>query len=200
MNIWTEIYEEMADIIQHKDDFIAAIPDEFEDIRRKLEEVPEVEHIDLWHEQVSFLDEEHPFPSPAIFIEFNTLGVEDDGALTQRFRTQIDLHVFYETFADTYTGAVMQESAINFLSMLTLYGMMFHGRNGEHFGTMQRTGFTREDSGGAGNLYRISFECEIVDYTAMALRSTTSMTDREVTVGEGDRPADEPDDNPLYLL
>ena len=77
--IWTDCYKELVEIIRGKNEFLASIPDEYSELREQMENTPEIEHIDMWHEQVSFLDEEHPFPSPAVFIEFNTLGIEDEG-------------------------------------------------------------------------------------------------------------------------
>lgn len=154
----------------------------------------------MWHEQVSFLDEEHPFSSPAVFIEFNTLGIEDEGLLVQRLHTQIDFRLFYETFSDTYEGAAMQEEALSFLDLLTLLGMMLHGKSGKNFGTLRRTHVGREESGGAGNLYRISFECEIMDYTTMELASHADMKDREMKISNGDLPEKTEDEEPLYHL
>ena len=71
--IWTDCYKELVEIIRGKNEFLASIPDEYSELREQMENTPEIEHIDMWHEQVSFLDEEHPFPSPAVFIEFNYL-------------------------------------------------------------------------------------------------------------------------------
>lgn len=96
--IWTDCYKELVEIIRSKDEFLASIPDEYSELRERMENTPGIEHIDMWHEQVSFLDEEHPFSSPAVFIEFNTLGIEDEGLLVQRLHTQIDFRLFYETF------------------------------------------------------------------------------------------------------
>ena len=117
--IWTDCYKELVEIIRSKDGFLASIPDEYSELRERMENTPEIEHIDMWHEQVSFLDEEHPFSSPAVFIEFNTLGIEDEGLLVQRLHTQIDFRLFYETFSDTCEGAEMQEEALSFLDLLT---------------------------------------------------------------------------------
>lgn len=128
--IWTDCYKELVEIIRSKDGFLASIPDEYSELRERMENTPEIEHIDMWHEQVSFLDEEHPFSSPAVFIEFNTLGIEDEGLLVQRLHTQIDFRLFYETFSDTCEGAEMQEEALSFLDLLTLLGMMLHGNRG----------------------------------------------------------------------
>ena len=185
-----------------------------------MENTPEIEHIDMWHEQVSFLDEDHPFLSPAVFIEFNTLGIEDEGLLVQRLHTQIDFRLFYETFSDTCEGAEMQEEALSFLDLLTLLGMMLHGKSGKNFGTLRRTHVGRSypgnpgttcaprppphagghPGGGAGNLYRISFECEIMDYTTMELASHADMKDREMKISNGDLPEKTEDEEPLYHL
>lgn len=180
--IWTDCYIELKDIIRNREGFLSLIPDEYSDLRERMVNAPEIEHIDMWHEQVSFLDEEHEFPSPAVFIEFNTLDIEDEGLLVQRLHTQIDFRLFFETFADTYDGAIMQKEALSFLDLLTLLGMMFHGKTGNNFGTLRRTHVGREDSGGAGNMYRISFECDIMDYTTMELSSQVDMKNREIKI------------------
>ena len=99
--IWTDCYKELVEIIRSKDEFLASIPDEYSELRERMENTPWIEHIDMWHEQGSFLDEEHPFSSPAVFIEFNTLGIEDEGLLVQRLHTKIAFSLFYETFSDT---------------------------------------------------------------------------------------------------
>ena len=62
--IWTDCYKELVEIIRNKDGFLASIPDEYSELKERMENTPEIEHIDMWHEQVSFLDEEHPFLSP----------------------------------------------------------------------------------------------------------------------------------------
>ena len=90
---WTDCYKELVEIIRSKDEFLASIPDEYSELRERMENTPGIEHIDMWHEQVSFLDGDSPF-RPAVFIEFNTLGIEDEGLLVQRLHTQIDFGLF----------------------------------------------------------------------------------------------------------
>ena len=172
--IWTDCYKELVEIIRNKDGFLASIPDEYSELRERMENTPEIEHIDMWHEQVSFL--------------------------VQRLHTQIDFRLFYETFSDTCEGAEMQEEALSFLDLLTLLGMMLHGKSGKNFGTLRRTHVGREESGGAGNMYRISFECEIMDYTTMELASHADMKDREMNISNGGLPEKAEDEEPLYHL
>lgn len=195
--IWTDCYKELVYIIEHREDFLDMIPDEYEEIRERMREAPEIEHIDMWHEQISFLEEEHAFHTPAVFIEFNTLGIEDEGVQVQRLHTQIDFRLYYETFSDTYEGALMQQEALSFLELLTLLGMMFHGRSGKTFGTLRRTHVGREDSGGAGNLYRISFECDIIDYSTITMCNCVDMQDKEINI-EDEKIPEQQEEQPLY--
>lgn len=149
MVYWKEMYTEIAEKIQHF--------------------LPKIEFIDLWHEQVSYLTEELPFPTPAVFIDFNTIDTEDMGELVQQLEVQIDMRLFYETFSDTYKGAVMQQEALSFLDSLTELHALFHGKSGTSYSEMRRVYTGREESGGAGNLYRISFQCKAADYSAKEL-------------------------------
>lgn len=54
--IWTDCYKELVEIIRGKNEFLASIPDEYSELREQMENTPEIEHIDMWHEQVSFLE------------------------------------------------------------------------------------------------------------------------------------------------
>lgn len=95
MENWTNLYKELTEILQDK--------------------MPEILWIDLWHNQVNFLQDEHSFRTPAVFLSFRTLGTQDLGMLQQEINLQVDFYLFYETFADTYNGAFNQESALKFL-------------------------------------------------------------------------------------
>lgn len=183
--MYTDLFKELSNILQNRVEFLSRIPDEYAELRERLEAVPELEHIDLWHDQVNYLSEEHPFPTPAAFLEFNTLQVDDAGELMQTTTLQVDIHIFYETFCDSYEGAVMQGEALTYMDLLLLTGLMFHGRSGTHFHQMRRTGTMREESGGAGNLYRISFETNISEFSGLNLFSTKEMGDREISIEKG---------------
>lgn len=162
MEYWTDLYNEIAD--------------------RITEKLPETAWIDLWHEQVNYLTDELPFPVPAIFVAFNTIATDDRGGLVQDCDTQIDLYLFYETFSDTYVGSTNRDSALRFLDQLTRLHALFHGKSGRNFSAMRRTDMRREESGGAGNLYRISFQCLVTDYSAQHLFTETCRRDAEISI------------------
>lgn len=147
MTSWDELYVELAKKISDK--------------------LQEVAWVDLWHDQVQYLTEELTFPAPAVFIGFQTLDIEDKGEKIQNCNTQVDFYLFYETFSDTYEGAYNQASALDFLKTLTSIHALFHATSGESYSSMRRIDQKREESGGAGNLYRISFACMVEDASAM---------------------------------
>ncbi|WP_166964642.1 hypothetical protein [Yeosuana marina] len=129
--------------------------------------IPAIRWIDLWHNQVNFLTEEHPFPTPAIFLSYRTLRTEDVGNKVQKVNLQVDAYLYYETFADTYKDAFNQDSALEFIDLMDNINALFHGAEGENFSSMRRLGFAPVDTGNAGNLYRMSYECTLMDYSAL---------------------------------
>lgn len=179
MEAWTDLYKELAERITIK--------------------LPQIEWIDLWHKQVSFLTTELPFPTPAVFIAFKTLKIDDKGLLIQDCNTQIDFYLFYETFSDTYKGSYNQSSAIDFMRTLTDLHVLFHGVSGDNFGTMRRVDLNGEDSDNAGNLYRISFQCNIEDASAMKESELITVDELNISRDTFTR-ASTMDSEPLYNL
>ena len=178
--MYRELYEELSSIVLNRDAFLALIPDDETELYERMEALPEIKHVDLWHDQVDYLSEEHPFPTPAVFFGFTTLNVSDNGELMQTTDLQVDIYVFYETFADTYNGATMQDEALEFLDLLLMIGLMFHGRTGEHFHQMRRSGTFRQESGGSGNLYRMQFQTNVSEFSALNLHNHIMVEDRDM--------------------
>lgn len=197
--IWSNIYKELSVRIMGMRQMIDRLEELSPELAEELSSVPDVRYIDLWHEQTGQLDEELPFPTPAVFIGFNTLESADIGTLTQDIHLQVDLYVFWETFADTYDGAIMQAEALDYLNLMTVLNVLLHGYTGEYFSTMRKTGFQRMDSGGAGNLYRASFECMVRDYSALELMEVVDMQEKDITVTPVDGTTGRPNgERPLY--
>lgn len=162
MQNWKDLYLEHATMIETK--------------------IPEIEWFDLWHNQVNFLTEEHPFPTPAIFASYRTLGISDLGEKVQNVNLQVDFYLYYETFSDTYSQAHNQDSALEFIDIMDKINATFHGTTGENYSKMRRINFAPVDTGNAGNLYRISYSCELVDYSAMAIFNEEQHEEANVVV------------------
>ena len=185
--MYRELYEELSSIILNRDEFLSMIPEEEQDLYERMAALPAIEHVDLWHDQVDYLSEEHPFPTPAVFFGFTTLNVADNGELMQTTDLQVDIYVFWETFVDTYNDAVMKEEALMYLDLLLMVGLMFHGRSGEHFHQMRRSGTFRQESGGSGNLYRLQFQTNITEFSGLNLHTYVKDEGKEVEVSWSDR-------------
>ncbi|WP_269222024.1 hypothetical protein [Flavobacterium sp. IMCC34518] len=137
--------------------------------QRITDNIPKIKHIDLWSEQVSFMADEHPFKSPAVFFGYRVLGTEDQGEKIQELRLQVDLYLFYETFADTSKGSKKQQKALNFLDYLAQINACFHATFGNYYSNMRRTGFNPVETGGAGILYVQRYELTMIDDSAKDL-------------------------------
>lgn len=180
MNYWKDLYTELAGKIT------AAIP--------------EVRWVDLWHEQVNYLTEELPFDTPAVFLAFSTVNIDDRGRLAQDCNMQVDMYLFFETFSDTYDGSYNKERALLFFDTLNKLYALFHGRSGENYSEMRRVYMERESSGGSGNLYRISFQCLVSDYSAQIVWDETLRENAGLEVTAGKIPERPEDGSPLFLM
>lgn len=142
-------------------------PDLYVEISEKLtSNISEILWVDLWHNQVNFLTSEHSFRTPAVFLRFRTLGTEDLGDKQQKVNLQIDFYLYYETFLDTFQGAYNQSGALEFLKTMEKIHGVFHGTAGDNYSAMRRVGYNDEETGGSGNLYKITFTCLSIDTSA----------------------------------
>jgi hypothetical protein len=129
--------------------------------------ISEIKHIDLWHNQVNFLEEEIRFESPAVFLEFRATSVEDTSLKSQRVTMQVNVFLFYETFLETHQGAYAQSEAVAFLDIFTKIHKLLHGTDGVNYSSMRRIGFSPVDTGSASNLYQMPFNCLVNDVSAL---------------------------------
>ena len=150
------------------------------EIANKVADIEGIKWVDLWHNQINFLEDEHQFPAPAVFLSFRSLAIEDLAEKMQNVSLQIEVYLFYETFADTYKGSVNQQSAFEFIELMKGIYVALHGTNGTNYDNMRRVGFSAVDTGGAGNLYQTIFECNFVDLAAK--KTYTEAETDEITI------------------
>ncbi len=157
----------------------------YQELAKKISDnIETINWIDLWHNQVGFLVEEHPFPTPAVFLSFRILSVEDLSEKAQEVSLQIDMFYFYETLLDTYQGAYNEDDALDYLGNLTKLYQLFHATSGDNFSEMRRVGLAAVDTGSSGNLYRQSFTCTTVDATALKRFDIVAPGELNYTKGE----------------
>jgi hypothetical protein len=139
----------------------------YKELATNLSEIDGVKWVDLWNSQVYNLEGEHPFPAPAVFLAFRSQLMENAGIKIQKVKMQIDVFLFFETFADTYHESWNQTEALKYLDILDQINFKLHGSSGATYTGMSRISFSPVDTGGAGNLYNLVYECTVIDYSAV---------------------------------
>jgi hypothetical protein len=156
-----------------------------------------VKWVDLWNEQVNFLEDEFPFQTPAVFFQFTLLTAEDAGELVQKVEWQVDVKLFYETFADTSRGSFNRDTAVAFIKYLNALYTKFHGSSGENYSSMRRIGLRADSTGGAGNMYTLSLTCLCMDYSAQKAYNDSTVADVEIVNEKG---AETAPDVPMFEI
>ena len=132
-----------------------------------LEAIPEVKHIDLWHEQIDYLPEEYPWPSGSIFIEFNTNDIETTGLKVQDINAEIDIYFCLDTLADSYNESTTQAIALAFGAVLKKIHKALQGVHGLNFSTLDRRSLRRVSAPQYLMVYKQTYKCIIRDQSAM---------------------------------
>lgn len=139
------------------------------DVAEKISQVESVLHVDLWSEQITEMEREHPFPCPAVFLEFFSNGIEDLGNNTQSINMQVDIIVLTETFADTFHNSMNQSEALNFIDVMEKVNAKLHGSKSTSYGGMRRIAISPERLGTAQIAYRMTYECQYADISAASI-------------------------------
>lgn len=98
---------------------------------------PRIKHIDLWNRQVEFLDQELPFPRPAVFFEFGETVWEplsSRAGLSYRGKCPVALHIVTD-----WSGLLgINEEQLKGLELSDLLAEALEGLRGESFDSFHR--------------------------------------------------------------
>lgn len=105
---------------------------------------PLIRHIDLWNEQVEFIEQEDPFDTPAVFIEFRPVQWRTLGGTTQQADVPFRLHVVTKWKGSARDGSMFQEESLERFDLLDkidahLFNFFLSARN-ESVCMTRRTG------------------------------------------------------------
>ena len=79
---------------------------------------PEVKHFDLWNEQVEFIEQEEPFGTPAVFVEFRPVRWATLGGMVQQADVDIRLHIVTRWKGSAKDGSLFQTDALERFDLL----------------------------------------------------------------------------------
>lgn len=108
-------------------------------IRDILDEQGEarIKHIDLWNRQVEFLDQEVPFPRPAVFFEFGETvweGLNCGKGVVYRGKCPVILHIV----TDWSRQSGLDDKQLEDLELPDIIASALEGLKGEGFDSFQR--------------------------------------------------------------
>lgn len=107
---------------------------------------PLFKHFDLWNRQVEFIEQETPFETPAVFVEFVPLEWHTDKSFTQNAIVTVRLHIVTPWYANTAANVpgVSREVALSYLDIPSIVFRQLHGQRAElaegNFNALVRTG------------------------------------------------------------
>ena len=92
---------------------------------------PLFKHFDLWNRQVEFIEEETPFETPAIFVEFMPIPWETLGQNIQEANLTLHFHIVTPWYANTAANtANVRDAALAYLDIPTVLFRQLHGQHG----------------------------------------------------------------------
>ena len=90
------------------------------------EKVPEIKHIDLWNQNVTFIEQEEAWERPAAFIEFLSIGWEPlTGRPAYKGRGRVQVHVVTD-----WDGDAVQSNAFKLSDKVA---KALSGQKGDYF-------------------------------------------------------------------
>lgn len=86
-------------------------------------------HFDLWNQQVEFLEQETPFNTPAVFVEFDPINWHTTGKNIQEAEITVKLHIVTPWYANTpaNTPQAQRTQALEYLTIPSLVVAAMHG-------------------------------------------------------------------------
>lgn len=178
---WGEAYKELCQIIRPKENPEAGIK--------------EIQHIDLWMDQIQHIEEEYPFPPHSVFINFNAEEVKTVGRNAQEMDMRIDIIYSCDTLADTFDGSETQDIALEFIAICKKLHNKLQSRSGTNFSSLDRVGFRRLPSAPYLLVMVQTYSSVIMDYSGVKQMGEGTITN--VTVRPGQKP-DQTDTENLF--
>ena len=78
---------------------------------------PLFKHVDLWNQNVQFLEEDRHWNRPALFVEFMPIAWETNGQKVQDATVDIHLHIVTDWFGGSPDDNHRQQEALSYLDL-----------------------------------------------------------------------------------
>lgn len=93
---------------------------------------PLFKHCDIWNRHVEFLEQETPFQTPAVFVEFEPIQWRTDGNRVQDADLTVRLHIVTPFHANTASDILNPDVRVTALAYLDIPTVLFRQLHGQH--------------------------------------------------------------------
>jgi hypothetical protein len=126
-----------------------------------LNSIPDnpIKHINLWNNQIAFIEEEQPFDCPAVFIEFQPIQWRALSRGVYEAEMIFALHIVTDSRVGTW------QEAISVFDLIDIITQKLHGENDEQLGisSITRVRSTTDNLFGELMHNQEVFSCHITD-------------------------------------
>jgi len=159
---WIEAYKELCLIIKQQH--------------------PNIQHIDLYHDQLQFEGQDDPLPERRVFFDFNAPQIDSIGIRAQDMNMLIGVVYAFDTLSDTFEGSDNQAVALEFGSDIRKLHAILQAKSGKNFSALNRVAMTREPAADGIIAYRQTYTCIIRDYSPVEKTETIDLETQNVGV------------------
>ena len=101
--------------------------------RLKLVDDGAIKHIDLWNNNVDFIEQEEAWERPAVFVEFMPITWNVVKGSEYRADAEVRLHVVTDWSGSAADGSVFKEESLEVLDLSKKIHQVLSGMSGENF-------------------------------------------------------------------
>lgn len=108
----------------------------YEAICKALLATNEIQYVDLWNQNVEFIEQENNWPRPAVFVEFDPIKWDRTKEKAMRTTSTIKLHIVTDWLENTAAENVTHEDVMEVFRYPAIVQEAIEGLRGATFGSL----------------------------------------------------------------
>jgi hypothetical protein len=98
-----------------------------------------IKHLDIWNNNLQYIEQEPPFPTPALFLQFQPITWEIRSKGLRAADVAVTLHVVTSNIAPSNHKSQYETKAFEFLDLLDAINANLYGLKGDFFRNLVST-------------------------------------------------------------
>jgi hypothetical protein len=109
----------------------------YEAVMARLTAMGEIAWVDLWNQNVEFIEQETAWPTPAVFVEFDPISWSRTKEREMETRGALRLHVVTQWSGSASSESAEREASLAVFGLLDRIREQLEGLSGARFGRLQ---------------------------------------------------------------